>query len=491
MKNEDLMKESIHLILNYHGRSVIVKLKKYKTLVHVKQKVFDLFYPVKHNINIYSNNKNLEPLVNQPIGYIFSGQSLVNLNVLDEGVIDTPYKLINRYQDTFYTTIDLISYSRRNLNFQKKANKTNSTSLSKINTKRNSKIKMNMLNKNNLFKLKSELMEDNNISNIIKNKNNNNNNKSNSKNNSKSNKKIVNNKKMFNSSSVDNLKSKKYQNIKIKLPPIVNNKSIKNTKKVTNKLASENILYNKCNDCYINKISIYCRTCDKFLCNNCALNKKSYHVSHKENFIKIIQNSNQANIKQYKKLINKQLEESLSFFDKLNNNKKEKQKNNDEEIEEEENEEKEEEKDNNNDIENNKEKNNSEQFDYNDIITKISDNIYKLVDHATDVKNNMKEIDFEQIQDSNDEKIQNICENEKIFLKKMNLNDYVNPFYPFYKLNEYERNMAKYFNNYGVNSDERISIKTKIELLFQTVENEVDSVLTEIDNIIGDKELLV
>ena len=103
----------------------------------------------------------------------------------------------------------------------------------------------------------------------------------------------------------------------------------------------------------------------------------------------------------------------------------------------------------------------------------------------------MKEIDFEQIQDSNDEKIQNICENEKVFLKKMNLNDYVNPFYPFYKLNEYERNMAKYFNNYGVNSDERISIKTKIELLFQTVENEVDSVLTEIDNIIGDKELLV
>ena len=75
MKNEDLLKESIHLILNYHGRSVIVELRKYKTLVHVKQKVFDLFFPVKNNINIYLNNKNLEPLVNQPIGYIFSGQS--------------------------------------------------------------------------------------------------------------------------------------------------------------------------------------------------------------------------------------------------------------------------------------------------------------------------------------------------------------------------------------------------------------------------------
>ena len=30
MKNEDLLKESIHLILNYHGRSIIIKLKKYK-----------------------------------------------------------------------------------------------------------------------------------------------------------------------------------------------------------------------------------------------------------------------------------------------------------------------------------------------------------------------------------------------------------------------------------------------------------------------------
>ena len=86
MKNEDLLKESIHLILNYHGRSIIVEFKKYKTLVHVKQKVFDLFFPVKNNINIYSNNKNLEPLVSQPIGYIFSGQSLVNLKVVDEGV---------------------------------------------------------------------------------------------------------------------------------------------------------------------------------------------------------------------------------------------------------------------------------------------------------------------------------------------------------------------------------------------------------------------
>ena len=74
MKNEDLLKESIQLILNYESRSVIVEFKKYKTLEDIKEKVYDLFYPIKNKINIYSNNKNLEPLLDQQIGYIFSGK---------------------------------------------------------------------------------------------------------------------------------------------------------------------------------------------------------------------------------------------------------------------------------------------------------------------------------------------------------------------------------------------------------------------------------
>ena len=83
MKNEDLLKENIQLILNYNERSIVVEMKKYKTLEDVKDKVYDLFYPIKNNINVYLNNKNLEPLIDQPIGYIFSGKSLVNLKVVD------------------------------------------------------------------------------------------------------------------------------------------------------------------------------------------------------------------------------------------------------------------------------------------------------------------------------------------------------------------------------------------------------------------------
>ena len=459
MKNEDLLKESIHLILNYHGRSLIVEFKKYKTLVHVKQKVFDLFYPVKNNINIYLNNKNLEPLVNQPIGYIFSGQSLVNLKVVDEGVINTPYKLINRYQDSFYTTNDLMSMSKRNFNFINKASKTNTSSitnkLSKSNSEKKNKGKDKkniMLNQNNLFSLKKELTKNYNIT---------------------SNRNINNNKKLVKSGSMDNFNNKKYQIGKAKLPPIIQNNNKKNNKNNNN-----NIIYNKCNDCYINKISIYCRLCDKFLCNNCALNKKSYHIKHKDDFITLIQDSNNANIKQYKKIINNILKDALSSFDNIGKNKNK----GDNEQEENENENKE--VDNEND-----EKSNKEEFDYNEMITKISGNVYKLVDHATEMKSNLKDIDFSHIDDSNDRKINEICENEKKVLKKLDVYEYVSPFQPFFILNTYERNMAKYFNNYGVNCDERLYIKTKIELMFENVEKEVDDTLSEIENIIGNKEL--
>ena len=180
MKNENLLKDSINLILNYHGLSIKVELKKYKTLIDIKQKVLELFYPVKHNIIILLNNKNLEPLIKQPIGYIFSGQSLVNLKVLDEDAINTPIKLVNRYQDSLYTISDLMAnYGRTKYNFITKANKTNSTSienekqLSKVNIQRNANIqttnKSSMLTKNKLFLLKTELNMDNNIKNILKN----------------------------------------------------------------------------------------------------------------------------------------------------------------------------------------------------------------------------------------------------------------------------------------------------------------------------------
>ena len=139
---------------------------------------------------------------------------------------------------------------------------------------------------------------------------------------------------------------------------------------------------------------------------------------------------------------------------------------------------------------NDSEDNNISNTDYSAIITNITGHMYKLVDQATEMKNNMKGIEFNQIKEfSENDKIQSICDNEKSILRNLNLFEYVSPFQPFFILNDYERNMVNYFNNYGVNNDERILVKTKIEFMFENAEKEIDNALTEINNIIGDLEL--
>ena len=458
MKNEDLLKDNIHLILNYHGRSIVVELKKYKTLVHIKEKVFELFYPVKNNIHIYSNNKNLETLINQPIGNIFSGKSIVSLKIIDEENTQTPFKLVNRYEDTFYRKNNLVSnYSKRynyeNLSKSNSISKENNkiSKTSKISLKGNSNI--SLFKKSKLFLLKSEVNNDNNSN------------------------KVITQKKLNNNCSMDNIMNKKYLTRRIKLPPIqIKNKNTNiNIKKVSNKnnikgnnkikindMNSKNtskdikIIYNKCNNCFINKISIYCRLCDKFLCNNCSYNKKSPHLEHESNFIRLNHNNNSENLNEYKKIIKKDLKAKLNIFKKYDKKEEE-----------------------------NLEEDNNEKFSYDLIISNISSYFYKLVDASTDIKNSIKNLDESQNENSNSNEIQSICNYERDILKKVNVYEYTNPFQPFFILNTHEKNMAKKLKNYDVNTDDRILVKSKIELMFENVENEIDKTLIEMEKIIG------
>ena len=428
MKKEDVLKQTIQLVLTYHGHSINVELKKHKTLVNVKQKIFNLFFPVKHDINIYVNNKNLESLISRPIGYIFSGQTLVNLKVVDVDENNTYFKLSKRFQDSSNKNNNLrVNYSKNTLFFHKKGNIINSSENKKSSKRHNKSV---MLNKNQLLLLKTDLYK-NNINYNDKTK------------------------KLYNRCSVDSINT-------IKLPPIYQ----KNSQNHKNNFI---IVYNKCNDCYLSNISIYCRRCNKFLCNNCALNKKSYHIIHKEVFIILIQDSNKANIKLYKNIINMQLKDSLSCFNNIGINKKE-----------------------NKYEENKNNENNNNNFNYIEIINNISNKIYKLVDKITEMNNSLKEIDNNQIEDNlKNQEIEQICENEKNILKNLNVYQYMSPFQPFFILNVYEKNMIKYFNKNRVKNDERKYIKNQIELLFENIENEVDNVLMEIDKILGNKDIII
>ena len=465
MKNEDLLKESIQLILNYEARSVIVEFKKYKTLEDVKEKIYDIFYPIKNKINIYSNNKNLEPLLDQPIGYIFAGKSIVNLKIVDMDKIESPYKLVKRFKVS--NIIEDVTNVYNRLNFQKSPNKINISSPN-TNNKINDQKSKNLhklvrkptllLSKNNLISLKSELNKQDNID--IDNKN----------------------QKLIKSNSVDNLEvlnfTGKRNNLKTKLPPITlknsnnKNKHFKidvvpnkinlrlNSTKNNRSQSMKNILYNKCNNCFINKISSYCRTCDAFLCPNCSTNKKSLHQEHKESLINLDLNKNSENISEYKDILILNFTKGINYFDNIEINSKK-----------------------------NKSKNKKEKLDYDSLITKLGENLNNLVTKANEMKNSMKEFHFDKNVNDDEEKVKEICDNEKKVLKNFNVNEYQSQFQPFFVLNKFERNMAKYFNNYEASNDQRIYIKSQIELMFDNVENEVDNALDDIEKIIGNMKI--
>ena len=465
MKNEDLLKESIQLILNYEARSVIVEFKKYKTLEDVKEKIYDIFYPIKNKINIYSNNKNLEPLLDQPIGYIFAGKSIVNLKIVDMDKIESPYKLVKRFKVS--NIIEDVTNVYNRLNFQKSPNKINISSPN-TNNKINDQKSKNLhklvrkptllLSKNNLISLKSELNKQDNID--IDNKN----------------------QKLIKCNSVDNLEvlnfTGKRNNLKTKLPPITlknsnnKNKHFKidvvpnkinlrlNSTKNNRSQSMKNILYNKCNNCFINKISSYCRTCDAFLCPNCSTNKKSLHQEHKESLINLDLNKNPENISEYKDILILNFTKGINYFDNIEINSRK-----------------------------NKSKNKKEKLDYDSIITKLGENLNNLVTKANEMKNSMKEFHFDKNVNDDEEKVKEICDNEKKVLKNFNVNEYQSQFQPFFVLNKFERNMAKYFNNYEASNDQRIYIKSQIELMFDNVENEVDNALDDIEKIIGNMKI--
>ena len=196
------------------------------------------------------------------------------------------------------------------------------------------------------------------------------------------------------------------------------------------------------------------------MCQNCSSNKKSLHEEHKESFININNINNTQNINKYKDLILTDFSKSLNLFNSLDKKKLETINENEE-----------------------------EQFSYSDIIIKLDEDVQNLVIKAKSMKSSMKQFEFDEQVNDDEQKVKEICDNEKKVLNKYDVYGYKSQIQPFFVLNTFERNMAKYFNNYEASNDQRIYIKTQIELLFDNVENEVDGILDEIDKIIGNRNI--
>ena len=191
--------------------------------------------------------------------------------------------------------------------------------------------------------------------------------------------------------------------------------------------------------------------------------QKSTHQEHKSNFIDLDIYNNPSNITKYKDILITDFNKWQNFFKNLD-------KKNLDTI-----------------YENQKKELNK--FSYENIINKLDEDVQNLVKKANNMKSSMKQFEFNEHVNDDEQRVKEICDNEKKVLKKFDVYEYKSQFQPFFVLNKFERNMAKYFNNYEASNDQRIYIKSQIELMFDNVENEVDNVLEDIEKIIGDRSI--
>ena len=90
MKSSD----SITVVLNYNNINLPIIVKKFNKLYHIKDKSYQLFYPIKTDIKLKYNNKDLSSFLDQSIGLIFENREKVKLQI--EPILGSKRQLIRK-----------------------------------------------------------------------------------------------------------------------------------------------------------------------------------------------------------------------------------------------------------------------------------------------------------------------------------------------------------------------------------------------------------
>lgn len=271
------MSETMKVILTYNNESYSIDVPTFKKLKFIKEKAYKVFYPIKTEIDLKYNNKSLSSLLEQSVGMIFNEKSFVRLVVVSIPGVHKSQKLKANKIRILTKALEFESNNKSPIKSNNYEGLTPRENKREIIINNSNKVKTFTIKKNkSLEKFKTE---------------------------TNTNKKNVN---KLNKIEVEDLKLKK--NGRKKLPPI----------KTENNKAKKDIViveYNKCSECIKNIISEYCRKCNKFLCLNCT-NKNHNNQDHK--LIEIDENNEKINISRYKEELNKDLYNSLNYFNNLN-----------------------------------------------------------------------------------------------------------------------------------------------------------------------------
>ena len=403
-------KDVIKVVLSYKDEIRTIELPKYAKLKQIKKKAYELFYPIKTEIDIKYNNKTLSSLLEQSLGNIMGNKSFVRLYIIPLPGVTRSLKIKPiKNKKLSPLKIDNPSHQKNTID-NKDSLLTPRIIKNPITIKTINKTKQNELRKSyDSEKIKNEKIktEENIKQNIYKTE-----------------PKTIN---------YEDLHLKKTG--KKKLPPIkTDNQEKKN----------DAIGDNKCSKCLKNIISEYCKNCNSFLCLNCTNN---YHFKEGHKFIEIDDNE-KINISKYKVEINKNLYDSLNYFNNTT-------------IDTE---------NDNIDIEKSK-------INYETLIKNLGQACEKLIDNLNEEE---EEEDFNDEEIKKEFKIKINKINDE--LKNENFEEKVkeNGISVFKELFNRDKNINKLIKDYKCDNSSDLAVN-KLQNYFKDIENEIDGILFDLE----------
>ena len=208
--------ESMTILINFNDKKISINVKRFKKLNYIKEKVYQLFYPLKYDIKLKYNNKDLTLFLDQSIGLIFENRAKVNLQV--EQILGTKRQMLKKIklnsQKNIFTNKSEISFQSSQKSDRYASIQTN--------------IPRNNINCNSLSPI---------VSTNIKRK-----------------LPPIKNKNLISYKNLENNEDKKY------------------------KLKINNSSYKVCTDCSINQTKFYCRKCNLFICEKCINKNHKNHL---------------------------------------------------------------------------------------------------------------------------------------------------------------------------------------------------------------------
>ena len=309
--------QKIKIILSYYHNEQTIMVPIYKNLSYVKDKVFDIFYPISGELNLIHKGINLNDCYEKPLGVIFPDQSIIKINIIKS-------------------------------------------------------------KKNNLINSQSSIYK---------------------------------------------IYGKK------KLPPITIKSRTKSPKVKNNKIL--------CYECFKEPSFIFCRECNKFLCNNC------FEVNH-FNHIKIdLLDDEKLNLIVYKDKMLKELKENLINYEKIESLK-------------------------------------NKEIDVDKWGIILTEKIDGIKNTALKIQDSLPDRNYKNDKINIGNNVDDVYYLSKYKLDNINENNIKDPLDLFLEINKSEREIKKLFHD-SILLNKKDNLKSRIENIYSRIEDEIEKILQEIE----------